>query len=233
MAEIRIGVSGWSYDHWRNGTFYPRELPRSRKLAYLARRFNSVEVNGSFYSLLSPSTYEKYRESTPDGFLFAVKGSRFITHSKKLKDVKTPLANFFASGVLRLEEKLGPFLWQFPEMEWETERVGEFLELLPGDAEEASKLARKHDHRVSGRASMVVHRNRRIRHALEFRHERFLSEDVVRVCRDGGVALVFADSGDWPYTEEVTAGGKGGRRPVAEPPGTGERTPSTPQPRRR
>lgn len=207
MAEMRIGVSGWSYDAWREGAFYPDDLPQSRELEYITRRFNSVEINGSFYSLLKPETYEGYREVSPEGFVFAVKGSQFITHSKKLQDVKVPLANFFASGVLRLEEKLGPVLWQLPEMEWELERVEEFVELLPRDTEAAGKLARKHDENVKGKASMVVHANRPIRHALEVRHEHFLDEAVVRACRGAGVALVFSDSGDeWPYTEEITAG---------------------------
>ena len=206
MAEIRIGVSGWSYDHWWGGAFYPEGLARRRALEYVTRRFDSVEINGSFYSLLKPDTYEKYRETAPAGFLYAVKGSRFITHNKKLREVETPLANFFASGVLRLEGKLGPFLWQLPAMRWEIERVARFLELLPRDAEAASKLARRHDQRVSGHASMVVHENRRLRHALEVRHEDLLGEKLVRACRDSGVALVFADSGDWPYTEELTAG---------------------------
>jgi uncharacterized protein YecE (DUF72 family) len=205
MAEIRIGVSGWSYDPWR-GAFYPEGLPRRRELEYASRRFNSIEVNGSFYSLLRPETYRRYRETAPEGFLYAVKGSRFITHAKKLLGVDVPLANFFASGVLRLEDQLGPILWQLPRMTWATERVARFLDLLPADAAAASRLARQHDRRVSGRASMAVHENRPIRHALELRHEHFFAEDVVRACRENGVALVFSDSGDWPYTEELTAG---------------------------
>ncbi len=206
MAGLYIGVSGWTYDHWRGGAFYPEGLSRSRELAYVTRRVNSLEINGSFYSLLTPRSYATYRDTAPDGFLFAVKGSRFITHAKKLKDVEVPLANFFASGILRLESTLGPVLWQFPEMAWEVERVARFLDLLPRDHEAASKLAHKHDRRVSGRASMVVHDNHPIRHALEFRDKRFFTEEVVRLCRDHNAALVFADSGEWPYTEELTAG---------------------------
>lgn len=206
MGKIRIGVSGWSYDHWRDGVFYPDGLPRRRELEYATRRFNSLEINGSFYSLLRPDTYRKYAGTAPDGFVFAVKGSRFITHSKKLKDPRTPLANFFASGLLRLEEKLGPVLWQLPDMSWDLERTRRFLELLPKDTRDASRLARKHDQRVNGRASMVVHRNRRIRYALEPRDPDFFCEEGARVCRNAGVAMAFADSGDWPYTEELTAG---------------------------
>lgn len=205
MTELRIGVSGWTYDHWKRGTFYPEGLPAKRELEYVTRRFNSVEINGSFYSLLRPKTYERYREVSPAAFLFAVKGGRFITHAKKLHDVRAPLANFFASGVLRLEEKLGPVLWQFPAMAWDVERVDRFLDLLPGDAEQASRLARRHDERVTGRASMVVHQNRPIRHAFEFRHEHFLTDEVARMLERRDAALVFSDSGDWPYTEEITA----------------------------
>lgn len=206
MSEIRIGVSGWSYGHWRKGAFYPEGLAQRRELEYASRRFNSLEINGSFYSLLKPETYRRYRETAPDGFVFAVKGSQFITHSKKLKDVETPLANFFASGVLRLEDTLGPFLWQLPEMAWDRSRLVRFLELLPKDTPSASKLAKRHDQRLTGRASMVVHEERPVRHALEIRHRHFLHEEVVRACRDHDVALVFADSGEWPYFEEVTAG---------------------------
>lgn len=204
-GDVRIGVSGWSYDNWE-GEFLPDDLPKKDRLEYTSRQFNSLEVNGSFYSLLSPETFEGYRQTAPDDFVFAVKGSRFITHSKKLEDVRIPVANFFASGVLRLEEKLGPILWQFPELQFEHERVEEFLELLPGDTEAAAKLARQHDATVSGRASMKVESERPIRHALEFRHESFLDEEIVRLARNHGAALVFSHSGDWPYTEELTAG---------------------------
>jgi uncharacterized protein YecE (DUF72 family) len=206
MGSIRIGVSGWSYGHWRGGAFYPEDLPQRRELDYLSCRFNAVEINGSFYSLLRPRTYQSYLEVSPADFLFAVKGNQFITHAKKLKDIKTPLANFFASGVLRLEKKLGPVLWQFPRQQWDVARVESFLRLLPRDSREASRLASKHDQRLTGRSSYVVHANRRLHHALEFRHVHFLSEDVVRMCRRHGAAIVFSDSGDWPYTEEITAG---------------------------
>jgi uncharacterized protein YecE (DUF72 family) len=204
-AALHVGVSGWSYADWRGGRFYPQGLARSRELQYLVRQFNSAEINGSFYSLLRPQSYENYRDAAPADFLYAVKGSRFITHNKKLLDVRTPLANFLASGVLRLEEKLGPILWQFPRMQWEIDRVSAFLDLLPGDTKAASRLARGHDRRVTGRASMVVHENRPLRYALEFRHAHFLTEETVRLCRKHGVALVISDSGDWPCTEELTA----------------------------
>ena len=99
--SIRVGISGWRYIGWR-GKFYPKELAQKRELEFASRVFNSIEINGSFYSLQLPSSYLRWRDETPPGFLFSVKGARFITHMKKLRDVKAPLANFFASGVLAL-----------------------------------------------------------------------------------------------------------------------------------
>jgi uncharacterized protein YecE (DUF72 family) len=112
---IRIGISGWRYEPWR-GTFYPDGLPQRRELEFAARHFPTVEINGSFYSLQRPEYYEQWYRETPPGFVFAVKGSRYITHLLRLKEIEKPLANFFASGILALNEKLGPFLWQFPPM---------------------------------------------------------------------------------------------------------------------
>ncbi|HEX2078578.1 MAG TPA: DUF72 domain-containing protein, partial [Longimicrobium sp.] len=113
-GRTHIGISGWTYAGWR-GVFYPQGLPRRRELEYVASRMNTVEINGSFYSLQRPTSYRAWYEQTPPGFVFAVKGSRFITHMKRLGDIETPLANFLASGLLRLGPKLGPILWQFPE----------------------------------------------------------------------------------------------------------------------
>ncbi|PYM10043.1 MAG: DUF72 domain-containing protein, partial [Verrucomicrobia bacterium] len=112
-TEVRVGISGWNYAGWC-GVFYPKGLPHSHELEFASRVFNSIEINGSFYSLQRPTSYRRWYEETPGNFLFSVKGGRFITHMKKLREVKVPLANFFASGVLALEEKLGPILWQFP-----------------------------------------------------------------------------------------------------------------------
>jgi len=156
MKEVRIGVSGWSYGEWR-GRFYPDALPRRRELEYLSRQVNSVEINGSFYSLQRPSSYARWYDATPPDFRFAVKGSRFITHMKKLGDVEVPLANFFASGVLRLGEKLGPILWQLPpNLGYHEDRMARFLELLPRDTVSAARLARRHDQRLEGRSWIRV-----------------------------------------------------------------------------
>lgn len=204
-AQTRIGTSGWSYPGW-NERFYPADLPRRRLLEYHSQHFNSVEINGSFYSLLKPATYRAWYDSTPADFLFAVKGSRFITHNKKLRDVEIPLANFLASGLLLLEEKLGPFVWQLPAtMRFDAERLASFLELLPRDTSAAAALARRHDHRVEGRSHTRTRRRRRLRHALEVRHPSFFVPQLAALARRHGVALVVSDAATWPCIEEVTA----------------------------
>ena len=130
-GAVRIGISGWRYKGWR-GVFYPKELPQRRELEYAGSNFPSVEINGTFYSLQRPESFEAWAAATPDEFVFAVKGPRFITHMKKLRDCETPLANFFASGVLRLGSKLGPILFQLPPR-WNVnpERLDSFLSMLP------------------------------------------------------------------------------------------------------
>ena len=206
MPRTWIGISGWTYAGWR-GEFYPRGLPARRELWFASRSLGSIEINGSFYSLQTPQSYARWYADTPDDFLFSVKGSRFITHNKKLGDVDAALANFLASGVLRLEEKLGPFLWQLsPKLRYDEERLERFFGLLPRDTEAAAELAARHDHRVEGRSWLTTSRKRRLRHAIEPRHESFFNPAFSRLCRRHGVAIVFSDSASWPATEEVTAG---------------------------
>ena len=113
MSEVRIGISGWRYEPWR-GVFYPKGLQQRRELEHASREMNSIEINGTFYSLQRPASFRKWHDETPDDFIFSVKGPKYLTHMKKLNDVGQPLANFFASGVLLLGKKLGPILWQFP-----------------------------------------------------------------------------------------------------------------------
>ena len=201
-----VGISGWTYAGWR-GVFYPDGLARRRELEYAASRMGSIEINGSFYSLQRPSSYRKWYDETPPGFVFAVKGSRFITHMKKLRDVETALANFFASGVLRLREKLGPVLWQFPErMPTDLDRYESFLDLLPRTHAEAGALARGHDARLDGRAWTEPEHAGAIRHAFEIRHPGLMGGPFVDLLRSRGAALVFADTaGRWPYAEDLTA----------------------------
>jgi uncharacterized protein YecE (DUF72 family) len=207
MARAHIGISGWTYDGWR-GVFYPEGLARRRELEYASRQLNAIEINGTFYSLQRPASFERWQQVTPRGFRFAVKGSRFITHMKQLRDVETPLANFLAAGVLRLEEKLGPMLWQFSDrMRYDRARFEAFLELLPRSTAAAAKRARGHDARMKGRASFHVDVDRPIRHAFEVRHESFMNDDFTNLLRKHGAALVFSDAAaDWPYAEDVTAG---------------------------
>lgn len=206
MSELRIGISGWTYAGWK-GVFYPPDLPRKRELEYASRQFNSVEVNGTFYSLQRAASFQAWYEATPPDFQFAVKGSRFITHMKKLNDVDTALANFFASGVLLLREKLGPILWQFPpQLAFNEDRFANFLELLPRTTSAAARLARRHDERVQGCAVLKIDADRPLRHAFEVRHDSFLDEAFVTLLRKHHAALVVADTaGWWPYAEDVTA----------------------------
>jgi uncharacterized protein YecE (DUF72 family) len=206
MPQLRIGISGWTYAPWR-GTFYPKDLKQKRELAYASRELNSIEINGSFYSLQRPASYELWHRETPDDFLFSIKGGRFITHMKKLKGVETALANFFASGLLALREKLGPILWQLPPtLGFDADRLADFFNLLPRDTKEAASLARHHDQRLAGRALTKTDKNRPIRHAIEVRHDTFKDPQFVKLLRKHDVALVVADTaGKWPYMEDVTA----------------------------
>ena len=206
-GAFRIGISGWDYGGWR-GTFYPPGLPRRHELAYAARRLNSIEVNGTFYSLKSPKAYAAWADAAPEGFVYAVKAPRFITHLKRLKEVETPVANFLANGLLRLGPKLGPILWQLPpQFRFDPERLARFLALLPRDTDEAAGRALGHDSRVAGRLWLERPRpNRPLRHALEVRHDSFRVPEFPALLRRAGVALVTADTaGKWPLFTEPTA----------------------------
>lgn len=204
--EVRIGVSGWRYPPWR-GVFYPEGLAQRRELEYASRRLRTVEINGSFYSLQRPSSYIDWRQATPDDFVFAVKGSRFITHNKKLRDCADALSNFFASGVLALDDKLGPILWQLPpQLSFYAERVEGFLTSLPRTTREAAELARRHDARLKHGSWLDVRVDRPMLHALEVRHDSFVDPAFIRLLRRANVALCVADSaGQWPFMDDVTA----------------------------
>lgn len=177
------------------------------ELEFASREFNSIEINGSFYSLQRPSSYQRWYADTPPGFVFSVKGARFITHMKKLREVKAPLANFFASGVLCLREKLGPILWQFPpNFGWNKERFSEFFDLLPHDTMAAAKLARKYDDKLKAGAWTKADATRPIRHCVEIRHSTFMVPEFFDLLRQHNIAFVFADTaGKWPYAEDLTA----------------------------
>lgn len=205
-GAIRVGISGWRYASWR-GRFYPRGLPQRRELEHASSVFDSIELNGSFYSLQRPEHYDRWRSETPSDFVFSVKGSRYITHMLKLRRVEPALGNFFASGMANLRSKLGPFLWQLPpNLKFDPERIDAFLSLLPHDTRAASALARRHDERVAGRAETAFGANRRLRHAIEARHPSFVAPEFIALLRSHGVAFVVADTGDkWLEYEDVTA----------------------------
>ena len=204
---VRIGISGWTYPRWR-GTFYPRGLPQRQELRYAAERMNSVEINGSFYSLQRRSSFEAWAASVPEDFVFAVKGGRFITHMKKLSGIETPLANFLASGVLALDQKLGPILWQLPpNLGFNADRMDAFFAQLPRSAGSAAEIAAHHDQRVPDDRALTkaVHPRYRLRHAIEPRHDSFRTPEFYRLLRRYKMALVISDNpGKWPIFTEIT-----------------------------
>ncbi|MBY5443040.1 DUF72 domain-containing protein [Rhizobium leguminosarum] len=204
-ATVRIGVSGWTYAPWR-GQFYPKDLPQKQELSYAARHFRSIEINGTFYGLQRPESFGRWREETPDDFVFAIKGPRFITHMLRLQDIQTALANFLASGVLRLGPKLGPILWQFPpNMVFDPSLFESFLSLLPHTRDAAIALAKRHDWHIKAPAWLTCDGHQPIRHALEIRHESFRAPAFIEMLRRHKVALVCADAVQWPLLMDITA----------------------------
>lgn len=204
--DTRIGISGWRYGPWR-GTFYPKGLAQRRELEYASRQVNSIEINGSFYSLQRPEFYRQWHNETPDDFVFALKGGRFITHMLKLRNIERPLANFLASGPLALNEKLGPILWQFPpQMGFIPERFEAFFKLLPRDTEAAAEMAKSHDARLNGRSLTKTDRKRPIRYAVEIRHHSFQTPEWIELLLRYQIAFCLADTaGRWPYAEDMTS----------------------------
>jgi uncharacterized protein YecE (DUF72 family) len=204
-GKIRIGISGWTYGPWR-GAFYPRRLPQKKELSYAASLFPSIEINGTFYGLQRPEAYGVWRKETPDDFVFAVKGSRYITHMRKLREIEAPLANFLASGILRLGPKLGPILWQFPpQMKFDADRFRFFFELLPHDTQAAIHLARCHDARLNDRDWLRSDVDQPMRHAVEIRHDSFRTPEFIQLLRKYKIALVCADTVEWPRLMDLTS----------------------------
>jgi uncharacterized protein YecE (DUF72 family) len=204
-GRVRIGVSGWRYDGWR-GTYYPKGLPQKDELATMASKMASIEINGTFYALQRPQSFARWADETPEDFQFSIKAPRYITHIRRLREIETPLANFLASGVLRLGAKLGPILWQFPpNFRFDEERFARFLELLPHDTDDASALARRHDRIVTGRAVLRADKRRPLRHAVEIRNESFAVPAFVTLLRAHRVALVCADTVAWPRLMDLTS----------------------------
>jgi uncharacterized protein YecE (DUF72 family) len=187
--------------------FYPKGLQQRRELGYASRKMNSIEINGTFYSLQRPASFKKWYDETPNDFVFAVKGPKYLTHMKRLSDIRRPLANFFACGVLLLGKKLGPILWQFPPWwPYDRERMSDFLKLLPRSSEKASELAAEHTLKKKDWIWTEAAAKTRLQHSFEPRHASFFVPDFVELLRKHNTALVFADTaGKWPYAEDLTA----------------------------
>lgn len=206
VGQIRIGISGWRYEPWR-GVFYPEKLTQKKELNFASRELTSIEINGTFYSLQRPSSFEQWVAETPDDFVFAVKGPRYITHIRRLREVEVPLANFLASGVLLLGTKLGPILWQFPpNFTCDLEKMESFLMLLPKNTAEANHIAENHDRWLGKRVAFdKTGESRLVRHAIEIRHKSFAIPAFIELLRKYSVAIVCADTVEWPRIMDVTA----------------------------
>ena len=184
MAEpkIRVGIGGWTYETWR-GTFYPDKLPHKRELEYLAQQLTATEINATYYGRQSPKSWENWAKTVPEGFQFAVKGSRFIVMKSKLADSGEGIGNFLAQGLTALGDKLGPILWMFmARKKFDREDIAAFLKLLP---EKQDGIA--------------------LRHVIEPRHESFRDQAFVDLCRDHNVAIVFGDDDEFPLIDADTA----------------------------
>jgi len=204
-GKVRIGISGWRYKPWR-GDFYPEGLVQKKELAYAAGIFSTIEINGTFYSLQRPQSFRSWADDTPDGFVFALKAPRYLTHMKRLKDFKAPLANFMANGLLELGPKLGPILWQLPpNFRFDEEKLRTFFAALPRDTDAARRMAHRHDSRVAGKVSYAKMKNQPLRHALEVRHDSFRDPSAIKLLNDCSIGLVVADTVDWPLMFDVTA----------------------------
>jgi uncharacterized protein YecE (DUF72 family) len=219
---IRVGLSAWTCETWR-GSFYPRDLRRERELGYAATQFRLLELNATFHGLQHPESFRGWAEQVPAEFVFCVRGPRLITHVLRLQEAEVALANFIASGLLRLGLHLGPVLWQLPaNLRFEPKRMEAFLRLLPRTTDAALILGRKHDHQLRGPAWLTVDALRPVRHAIQVRHPSFCCPDFVDllrayeiglVCNDPGDSLARADSGDSlaradsgdPFWADVTA----------------------------
>lgn len=204
-GQVRIGISGWTYAPWR-GHFYPPGLVQKRELAHASRCFNAIEINGTFYGLQKPDSFARWAAETPPDFQFTVKAPRFITHVTRLREPKHPVANFLASGLLRLGPKLGPILWQFPpSFRYDPVLMEEFLALLPHTPAQTVALARQHDARMKGLVWLEAEGVKRLRHAVEIRHESFRDPGFIALLRRYKVALVCADTVEWPRLMDLTA----------------------------
>lgn len=206
QAQIRIGISGWRYAPWRK-VFYPEKLPQRQELHFASRAVRSIEINGSFYGLQTPERYANWHDDTPDDFVFSVKAPRYVTHILRLREPGPAIANFLASGLFLLKQKLGPILWQFPpSFRFDPRLFEDFLALLPHDTEAAARLARKREAKMKPHEHLEIDKVRPMRHAVEIRNRSFVDPEFVKLLRKHDVALVVADTaGKWPYYEDPTA----------------------------
>lgn len=204
-GRVRIGISGWRYKPWR-GVFYPPKLQQRRELEFASRIFDTIEINGTFYSLQRPASFEQWAQETPEGFVFSIKGSRYITHMKKLRGVEQAFANLLASGPLALGPKFGPMLWQFPpQQRYEPERFEAFFRSLPRSTAEAARIAETCDDRMLSRSVLSCAVDIPMQHVVEIRHESFATPEFVEFLRTYQVGLVVADTVEWPLLLDVTA----------------------------
>jgi uncharacterized protein YecE (DUF72 family) len=207
IGDVRIGISGWRYKGWRD-SFYPRGLKQAAELQFASSRFQSIEINGSHYRLQSLDSWRHWYAETPVDFVFSVKGARYLTHLLRFRDdsARVASANFFAQGLLSLNEKLGPILWQFPpSFRFEPAAMERFLRFLPRDTAAALSLAEQRDERVKT-PYIAMDRKRRLRHAIEVRHASFMDPAFIDLLRQYESALVVSDSTEpWPLAEDVTA----------------------------
>jgi uncharacterized protein YecE (DUF72 family) len=205
QPDIRVGISGWKYEGWQ-GTFYPKGLAQRRELEFAGQHFNSIEINGTFYSMQKPKSFQQWSEETPDDFVFSVKGSQFITHVRQLQNVEGPLANFLAQGLLRLGRKLGPILWQLPpSFKYDAQRLQDFFSLLPRTHKQAAVYARQRDEWMAGRSWLEVEEDLPLRHAVEVRHKSFAIPEYIELLRKHEIAIVVADTPQWPRLFDITA----------------------------
>ncbi|GAA4894141.1 DUF72 domain-containing protein [Tessaracoccus lubricantis] len=211
MSRCYVGVSGWRYKGWR-GDFYPAGLRQRDELRHVAGKMNSAEINGSFYSLQRPTSYARWAEETPPEFRFAVKGGRYITHMLQLRGIDTALANFFASGVLALGQRLGPVLWQLPpRMAFDPTKMRDFLALLPRTHAEIAALGARHGDKLAPDRVLLevapdVDPSTVVRHAVEPRHDSFNSPEAHALFAEHDVCMVIADSaGTWPVMRDATS----------------------------
>lgn len=201
---IRTGIAGWVYPDWR-GTFYPEGLVQKNELAHASRALATIEINATFYANQKPASFLNWAGETPEGFVFSVKGPKFITETKRLRDVEGPLCNFLASGPLALGQKLGPIVWQLPKgMKFDAERIAAFLSLLPKTPKAASAMAENHDDKLKSPAHVGSAGVANMRHAIEARDPSFAHAEFIAALREHNVAMVVADTATLPY-RDVTA----------------------------